>query len=110
MSESDEKADVITDSKGNPEADSSLRDTENVPLGQDVTEYFEREVVPYVPNAWINTKVIDHKDGEVGKVGYEIPFTRYFYEYKPPRDLKEIEADIQQTEAELAKLLRELTA
>lgn len=110
MSESDEKADVITDSKGNPEADSSLRDTENVPLGQDVTEYFEREVVPYVPNAWINTKVTDHKDGEVGKVGYEIPFTRYFYEYKPPRDLHEIESDIKETEVELAKLLKELTA
>lgn len=110
MSESDEKADVITDSKGNPEADSSLRDTENVPLGQDVTEYFEREVVPYVPSAWINTKVTDHKDGEVGKVGYEIPFTRYFYEYKPPRDLHAIESDIKETEVELAKLLKELTA
>ena len=110
MSESDEEADVITDTKGNPEPDSTLRDTENVPLGQDVTAYFELEVTPYVPNAWINTKVTDHKDGEVGKIGYEIPFTRYFYEYKPPRDLKEIEADIQQTEAELAKLLKELTA
>ncbi len=109
MSESDDTADVITDSKGNPEADSSLRDTENVPLGQDVSEYFEREVVPYVPNAWINTKVTDHKDGEVGKVGYEIPFTRYFYEYTPPRDLHEIEADIKETEVELAKLLKELT-
>ncbi|NCU34076.1 SAM-dependent DNA methyltransferase [Candidatus Saccharibacteria bacterium] len=110
MSESDDTADIITDSKGNPEADSSLRDTENVPLGQDVSEYFEREVVPYVPNAWINTKVTDHKDGEVGKVGYEIPFTRFFYEYKPPRDLHEIESDIKETEVELAKLLKELTA
>lgn len=109
MSEQDDTADVITDSKGNPEADSSLRDTENVPLGQDVTEYFEREVVPYVPNAWINTKVTDHKDGEVGKVGYEIPFTRYFYEYTPPRDLHEIESDIKETEVALAKLLKELT-
>ena len=110
MSEQDDTADVITDSKSNPEADSSLRDTENVPLGQDVTEYFEREVTPYIPNAWINTKVTDHKDGEVGKVGYEIPFTRYFYEYKPPRDLHEIESDIKKTEVELAKLLKELTA
>lgn len=110
MSEPDDTADIITDSKGNPEADSSLRDTENVPLDQDVTEYFEREVVPYVPNAWINTKITDHKDGEVGKVGYEIPFTRFFYEYKPPRDLHEIEADIKETEVELAKLLKELTA
>lgn len=110
MSEQSDEADVIIDGKGNPEADSGLRDTENVPLGQDVQEYFEREVVPYVPTAWINAKVTDHKDGEVGKIGYEIPFTRYFYEYKPPRDLGEIEADIQQTEQELAKLLKELTA
>lgn len=110
MSEQDDKADVITDIKGNPEPDSSLRDTENVPLGEDVQTYFEREVVPYIPNAWINTKVTDHKDGELGKVGYEISFTRFFYEYKTPRDLKEIEGDIQQTEHELAKLLKELTA
>lgn len=109
MSEPDDGADIITDSKGNPEPDSSLRDTENVPLGQDVNEYFKREVIPYVPNAWINTKMTDHKDGEIGKVGYEIPFTRYFYEYKPPRDLKEIEADIQKIETELAALLKELT-
>jgi type I restriction enzyme M protein len=66
--------------------------------------------LPYVPNAWINTKVTDHKDGELGKIGYEIPFTRFFYEYKAPRDLKEIEDDIQQTEEELAKLLKDLTA
>jgi type I restriction enzyme M protein len=110
MSEQDDVATVITDSKGNPEPDSSLRDTENVPLGQNVQDYFDREVIPYVPNAWINTKVTDHKDGEIGKIGYEIPFTRYFYEYKAPRDLKEIEADIQKTEVELAKLLGELTA
>jgi len=109
MSEQDDAATVIADGKGNPEPDSSLRDTENVPLGQDVTQYFEREVVSYEPNAWINTKVTDHKDGEIGKIGYEIPFTRYFYEYKAPRDLAEIEADIQQTEQELAKLLKELT-
>lgn len=109
MSEQDDTADIVTDTKGNPEADSGLRDTENIPLGQDVTEYFEREVLPYTPSAWINTKVTDHKDGEIGKVGYEIPFTRQFYEYKPPRDLGEIETDIRNTEAELAKLLKELT-
>lgn len=109
FSEQDDKAEVILDSKGSPEADSGLRDSENIPLGEDVQEYFEREVLPYVPNAWINTKVTDHKDGELGKIGYEIPFTRFFYEYKAPRDLKEIEDDIQQTEKELAILLRELT-
>lgn len=109
MSEHSDEADAITDRHGDPEPDSNLRDTENVPLGQDVTEYFEREVKPYVSNAWVNTRVTDHKDGEVGKIGYEIPFTRYFYDYKPPRDLKEIETDIQKTEVELAKLLKELT-
>lgn len=109
FSEHSDEADVITDRHGKPEADSNLRDTENVPLGEDVQTYFAREVTPYVPDAWINEKVIDHKDGKVGKVGYEIPFTRHFYEYKPPRDLKEIEADIRQTETELARLLRELT-
>lgn len=109
LSEQDETAPIIVDSKGAPEADSSLRDTENIPLGEDVQAYFEHEVLPYVSNAWINTKVVDHKDGELGKIGYEIPFTRFFYEYKAPRDLKEIESEIQQTEQELAKLLKELT-
>jgi type I restriction enzyme M protein len=85
-----------------------LRDTENIPLNQDLNGYFDREVIPFVPKAWINTKVVDHKDGKVGKVGYEIPFTRFFYEYKPPRDLEEIEADIQKLEAELMSLLKEL--
>lgn len=109
FSEHSDAADIIADKHGKPEADSNLRDTENVPLGEDVREYFVREVVPYVPDAWINEKVTDHKDGRVGKVGYEIPFTRHFYKYKPPRDLHEIEADIRHTEQELAKLLKELT-
>jgi type I restriction enzyme M protein len=109
FSEHSDEADIITDKHGKPEADSNLRDTENVPLGEDVQEYFAREVTPYVPDAWINDKVTDHKDGKIGKVGYEIPFTRHFYEYKPPRALAEIEADIKQTETELATLLKELT-
>lgn len=109
LSEQDDTAPVIVDSKGNPEADSSLRDTENIPLNEDTQAYFEREVLPYAPNAWVNTKVVDHKDGRLGKIGYEIPFTRFFYEYKAPRNLKEIEDDIQQTEQELATLLKELT-
>lgn len=108
LSEQDESAPVITDSRGEPEPDTSLRDTENIPLGTDVEEYFEKEVLPYVPHAWINTNVLDHKDGEIGKIGYEIPFTRYFYEYKPPRDLKEIEKDIKQTESELLGVLKEV--
>ena len=108
LSEQDDTAEICRDSKGNPEADSSLRDYENVPYGVDVNEYFEKEVKPYVSDAWINTDVRDHKDGEVGKVGYEIPFTRYFYTYEPPRDLESIEKDIEEVENELLALLKKL--
>jgi len=94
LSERDETADICTDGKGNPEPDPELRDTENVPLHESVYDYFEREVKPYVADAWINTAIVDHKDGEVGKIGYEINFNRYFYSYTPPRPLEEIEADI----------------
>ena len=104
----DDDAEVVTDNKGHSEPDSSLRDTENVPLGESIQEYFGREVSPYMPGAWINTKVTDHKDGGLGKVGYEIPFTRYFYEYKSPRDIDEIRADIEATEKELVRLFKEL--
>ena len=86
LSERDETADICRDSKGNPEPDPELRDTENVPLTEDIYEYFEREVKPYVPDAWI--------DESKTKIGYEIPFTRYFYEYKPLRPLEEIKAEI----------------
>ena len=79
-----------------------------MPLGEDVTVYFEREVAPHVPDAWINTAIRDPKDGDVGRVGYEINFNRYFYTYKPPRPLAEIEADIRTLEAEILTLLREV--
>ncbi|MDF0591744.1 type I restriction-modification system subunit M [Candidatus Methanocrinis natronophilus] len=108
LSERDEAADPSTDGKGHPEPDSQLRDTENVPLGEDVREYFEREVLSHVPDAWINESVRDLKDGEVGKVGYEINFNRYFYEYKPPRPLEEIEAEIRELEGEIMEMLREV--
>jgi type I restriction enzyme M protein len=72
--------------KGKPQADSDLRDTENVPLSEDVEEYFKREVLPHAPDAWI--------DEEKTKVGYEIPFNRHFYVFKPPRDLAEIDAEL----------------
>jgi|GEM_PF-117987 len=75
LSERDETADICTDSKGNPESDPELRDYENVPLKEDVQAYFEREVLPHVPDAWI-----DHSKT---KVGYEINFNRYFYKYPP---------------------------
>ena len=81
---------------------------ENVPLREDVESFFEREVKPHVPDAWIDTTRRDPQDGEVGLVGYEINFNRYFYEYRPPRPLKEIEADIQQVEKEIVAMLREI--
>ena len=77
------------------EPDTALRDTENVPLGEDVYAYFKREVLPHVPDAWIDESKRDAKDGKVGIVGYEIPFNRHFYVYEPPRPLAEIRTDLQ---------------
>lgn len=104
----DENAEICVDKDGNLEADGDLRDHENVPYGTDVNEYFDKEVKPYVPDAWINESVRDHKDNKVGVVGYEIPFTRHFYKYEAPRSLEAIEADIEAVENELLTLLKQL--
>jgi type I restriction enzyme M protein len=109
LSERDENAEVCCDKDGNPEYDSELRDTENVPLREGIQSYFEREVLPHVPDAWINKVIIDHKDHQVGKVGYEINFNRYFYKYIPPRPLKEIESDIKKLEYEIQSLRGDLS-
>jgi type I restriction enzyme M protein len=101
LGERDETAEICRDAKGNPEPDSDLRDTESVPLKEDIEEYFAREVLPHVPDAWI-----DHSKT---KIGYEIPFNREFYIYEPPRPLEEIEADIKGLEEEIIRLLREVT-
>ena len=87
--------------KGDPEPDPELRDYENVPLHEDVDDYLRREVLPHVPDAWI-----DHTKT---KIGYEIPFTRHFYVYKPPRPLAEIDAELKALEAEIQELLGEVT-
>jgi len=108
LSERDETAEICRDANGNPEPDPELRDYENVPLKQDIREYFEREVRPHVPDAWINESVRDEKDGQVGRVGYEIPLTRHFYKYTPPRSLEEIEADIAGLEKDIVGMLREV--
>ena len=100
LSERDETAEICLDVDGNPEPDPELRDYENVPLKEDIDEYFEREVKPYVPDAWI--------DEERTKVGYEIPFTRYFYKYTPPRSLEEIQIEIAELEREIVGMLREV--
>jgi type I restriction enzyme M protein len=108
LSERDETSDICRDSDGNPEADAELRDYENVPLKEDIAEYFEREVKPHVPDAWVNESVRDESDGKVGRVGYEIPFTRHFYKYIPPRPLGEIEAEIANLEKDIVRMLREV--
>jgi len=108
--ERDANAQPVLDDKGNVQADSDLREFENVPLSQSIDHYFAREVLPHVPDAWIDSGKIDAKDGQVGIVGYEINFNRYFYVYQPPRPLAEIDADLKAVEAEIAALLGEVTA
>ena len=108
LSERNAEAQMCRDRDGRPEPNPELRDTENVPLMESVESFFEREVKPHVPDAWIDTTRRDPQDGEVGLVGYEINFNRYFYEYRPPRPLEEIEADIQQVEQEIMAMLREV--
>jgi type I restriction enzyme M protein len=109
LSERDETAAICFDRDGNPEPDPELRDTESVPLAESIDSFFEREVKPHVPDAWIDTARRDPKDGEVGVVGYEINFNRYFYRYTPPRPLEDIEADIRDIEADIVRMLAEVT-
>ena len=94
------KGQVVTDKKGNPKPDSSLRDTENIPLTMDIQEYMEKEVLPHVPDAWV-----DHSKTNIG---YEVNFTKYFYQYKPLRSLDEIRKDIMAIEQETDGLLKEV--
>jgi len=100
LSEKDETADICVDSKGNPEPDPDLRDTENVPLKEDIHEYFEREVKPHVPDAWI--------DETKTKIGYEIPFTRHFYKYQPLRPSEEIMKEIIELEKSISEKLKKV--
>lgn len=101
LSEKDESAEICRDAKGKPEADPDLRDTENVPLKENIEEYFKREVLPHVSDAWI-----DHSKT---KVGYEIPLNRHFYRYEPPRALEVIAADVKSLEREIVTMLAEIT-
>jgi type I restriction enzyme M protein len=109
LSERDETAAICLDKDGAPEPDPELRDTESVPLTETVDAFFEREVKPHIPDAWIDTSKRDPKDGQVGFVGYEINFNRYFYRYTPPRPLEEIEADIRGIERDIIRMLAEVT-
>ncbi|MEZ9286890.1 N-6 DNA methylase [Vibrio lentus] len=107
LGEHDDEAEVCK-VKGKVEANPDLRDNENVPLTETVDEYFAREVLPHVPDAWIDMKKTDELDGEVGVVGYEIPFNRHFYVYEPPRALEAIDADLDVVSAEIMQLLNEV--
>ncbi|HEY6198135.1 MAG TPA: class I SAM-dependent DNA methyltransferase [Candidatus Binatia bacterium] len=109
LAERDETASICRDKDGKTEPDPELRDTESVPLGESIAAFFEREVKPHVADAWIDTTKRDPKDGEVGLVGYEINFNRYFYRYTPPRPLEEIEADIREVERDILRMLSEVT-
>ena len=127
LSAQDETADICLNSKGIPEADSNLRDTELVPLSTNISlplpieydakadntqlvelvkdaceDYLEKEVKPHIPDAWI--------DYSKTKVGYEIPLNRHFYVYKPPRDLREIDSDIKVLEQDIIKMLSNITS
>ena len=86
--------------KGKPQPDTALRDTENVPLGEDIRAYFEREVLPHAPDAWI--------DAEKSKVGYEIPFNRHFYVFEPPRSLHAIDEELKAVSGRIVAMLGEL--
>lgn len=107
LAEQDDAAEVCK-TKGEPEANSDLRDNENVPLGEDIYNYLQREVLPHVPDAWIDTSKTDPLDGQVGIVGYEIPFNRHFYQYQPPRDLAAIDAELDAVAKEIMQLLAEV--
>ncbi len=108
MGEHNDEAILCRDKKGNVESNPDLRDHENVPLSEDIYKYFEREVKPHVPLAWIDEKKVDAKDGEIGIVGYEIPFNRHFYEYVPPRSLEEIDGELDVLSREIVELLNEI--
>ena len=103
--ERDAQGKIVLGSKGKtagkPVADSALRDTENVPLSEDVKTYFKREVLPHAPDAWI--------DHDKTKVGYEIPFNRHFYVFKPPRPLAEIDAELKGVTDRILKMIGGLT-
>jgi type I restriction enzyme M protein len=102
LGERDDTAEICRDRDGQPEPDADLRDTETVPLKESIEAYFKREVLPHVPDAWIDTTKT--------RVGYEIPLNRHFYRYEPPRPLEVIETDIKRLEDDIMKMLKEVTA
>src|SRR5699024_6826406 len=109
LSEQDPDADIYRDKKGRTEADSDLRDHENDPLDEDIHTYYDREVRPHVPDAWIDDSKTDPLDGESGIVGYEIPFIRHFYVFEPPRPLEAIDADLKACTDRIKAMIEEMS-
>ncbi len=109
IGERDDAAEICRDNSGNPEPDSDLNDTENVRLKEKIETYFEREVRPHAPDAWIDPAYCDAKDGKVGRVGYEIPFNRHFYVFQPPRPLSAIDGDLKAVTDRILTLIGGLT-
>ena len=109
IGERDENAEICRGSDGNPEPDSELNDTENVPLKESIETYFAREVTPHVPDAWVDQSYCDGKDGKAGRVGYEIPFNRHFYVFQPPRALNAIDADLKACTDRILKMIEGLS-
>lgn len=105
LSMNDETAEIVYDTDGKPMPDSELRDHEYIPYEEDIRKYFDREVKPYAPDAWIDESYTDKKDNKIGRVGYEINFNRYFYVYQPPRPLDVIEKDIKVVEKEILEMI-----
>ena len=95
----DEQGNIVL-KKGKKQADSALRDTENVPLKEKIADYIAREVLPYAPDAWV--------DDSKTKIGYEIPFTRYFYRYAPPRPSRDILQEVVAIEDDIRDTLASL--
>jgi type I restriction enzyme M protein len=105
----DPNGEAVLDADGNVVPDSELTDYENIPLGTGIKDYFALEVLPHLSDAYIDETFCDDKDKKIGRVGYEINFNRFFYQYLPPRKLHDIDADLKKVEAEIAELLGEVT-
>ena len=104
----DPEGEAVLDSKGNRLWDSELKQVENIPLDKDIKAYIAEDVLPFVPDAVVDETVTDQRDGQIGVVGYEVNFNKYFYSYVPPRDPEEIAKEILDLEEKIGLLFKEL--
>lgn len=108
IGERDEEAEICLNEEGNSEADNELKDYERVSWGIDINEYFKKEVKPYAPDAWIDESICDKKDGQIGAIGYDIPFTYYFYKLRSVRPTSIIKKEIENISLNLPKLFEKI--